>query len=781
MMFDNLKIGTKLFLINVLSAVIPIAIVAVVVGIFISRSIDSVAASVKDTRDRTAGEIIGEQLKDEAVVTAQQIDAYLFERIHEVSGWAVSPVIRQAARDGSSTAFEKNLVYLDENEQENRMGTTRALSEDQQIYSYLKDLIKHSPAFSEVFFTDEHGFVVAHTNITSDFVQKGEDWWEQALASGSYVGQVGFDESSGVYSVEIDVRITDEVGNPLGVMKAILNVSAVQQLGAESAERVPQGIVRIFDQNGYLISDSSNNNDPGLIMQDSGNLLKRGWAAAQQIIDSNKASGYLLNQLDLDQTSIILGHAKMASGNYYNLTGFDGFGWIVSVEQPAQVALEPLNPLSEGVTDLERTRQTIIFLSIGVSILAAAIATLAAYMFPRGLVKSIDELAAAGQRFSSGDMDVSVEVRHKDEIGVLENTFQQMIVRLRAMVLKERNEREYMEQTVQRYLQFMHRVGSGNLRDRLELNGHQHPDQISPEQDPLMRLGMDLNQLTSSLHQMILQVQDAANQLASASSEILAATTQQASSASEQSAAIAQTTTTMGEVKTIADSSAMRAQEVADTAHQTVQISRAGQTTVEDTIGSMGQIKEQVERIAESILELSEQMQQIDEITSTVNDIASRSNMLALNASVEAARAGEHGRGFAVVAAEVRTLAEQSRQATAQIKSILQDIQRATNVTVMATEEGTKGVEKGVQLSQQTRVAIDQLSSAINLSAQNATQMVAAGQQQSAGVEQVAMAMQNINQATLQTLASTRQAEKAAQNLNELARHLTDTVSQYQV
>jgi methyl-accepting chemotaxis protein len=78
-------------------------------------------------------------------------------------------------------------------------------------------------------------------------------------------------------------------------------------------------------------------------------------------------------------------------------------------------------------------------------------------------------------------------------------------------------------------------------------------------------------------------------------------------------------------------------------------------------------------------------------------------------------------------------------------------------------------------------VAIDQLSSAINLSAQNATQMVAAGQQQSAGVEQVAMAMQNINQATLQTLASTRQAEKAAQNLNELARHLTETVSQYQV
>jgi methyl-accepting chemotaxis protein len=176
-----------------------------------------------------------------------------------------------------------------------------------------------------------------------------------------------------------------------------------------------------------------------------------------------------------------------------------------------------------------------------------------------------------------------------------------------------------------------------------------------------------------------------------------------------------------------------------------------------------------------------DQTQQIGDIIATVNEIAAQSNMLALNASIEAARAGEHGKGFAVVAMEVRNLAEQSRQATAQVKAILSEIQKATNSTVMATEEGTKGVERGVQLSTQARTAIEQLAEVINESAQIATQVVAGGRQQQTGVEQIAVAMQSINQATVQSLASTRQAEKSAQNLNDLARKMNETVSQYRL
>ena len=289
----------------------------------------------------------------------------------------------------------------------------------------------------------------------------------------------------------------------------------------------------------------------------------------------------------------------------------------------------------------------------------------------------------------------------------------------------------------------------------------------------------NMNRLSSRLKAMLENISLAANNLNTAAAEIQTATTQQASGASEQSAAISETTTTVEEVKAISEQASQRAQEVANSARRTVEVARSGQKAVQDTIESMAQIKDRVEGISENLLSLSDQTQQIGEIIATVNEIASQSNMLALNASVEAARAGEHGKGFAVVAMEVRSLAEQSKQATAQVKAILSEIQRATNTTVMATEQGTKGVERGVQLAAQARESIEQLSAVINESAQIATQVVVGGQQQLTGIEQIALAMQNINQVTMQSLASTRQAEKSAQNLNDLARSMTGTVSQY--
>ena len=134
-----------------------------------------------------------------------------------------------------------------------------------------------------------------------------------------------------------------------------------------------------------------------------------------------------------------------------------------------------------------------------------------------------------------------------------------------------------------------------------------------------------------------------------------------------------------------------------------------------------------------------------------------------------------------MVAEEVRDLAERSTQATAQVKATLRvsDIQRATNATGMATEEGKKGFDAGVQLVGQMGQAIDRLATVIDESAQSATQMVAGGQQQMTGMDQVAAAMQNINQATVQSLGSTRQAERSAQDLHDLARSLDEIVEQY--
>jgi methyl-accepting chemotaxis protein len=272
------------------------------------------------------------------------------------------------------------------------------------------------------------------------------------------------------------------------------------------------------------------------------------------------------------------------------------------------------------------------------------------------------------------------------------------------------------------------------------------------------------------------QLRESIAQIASSSSEILATTTQVASGAAETAAAVSETTATVEEVKQTAQLASQKARLVSDSAQKASQVSQSGRKSVEETIQGMNRIQEQMESVAESIVRLSEQSQAIGEIIATVNDLAEQSNLLAVNAAIEAARAGEQGKGFAVVAQEVKSLAEQSRQATGQVRTILGDIQKATSAAVLATEQGNKAVEAGVRQTGETGEAIRLLAESIHEAAQAATQIAASSQQQMVGMDQVALAMENIRQASMQNVSGAKQAEVAAQGLHELGQKLGDLI-----
>ena len=155
----------------------------------------------------------------------------------------------------------------------------------------------------------------------------------------------------------------------------------------------------------------------------------------------------------------------------------------------------------------------------------------------------------------------------------------------------------------------------------------------------------------------------------------------------------------MEQVRQTARVASDKARLVADSAQSAARVAQAGRRAAEETAEGMGRIRGQMGQIADSMAALGEQGQAIGAIIATVDDLAQQSNLLAVNAAIEAAKAGERGRGFAVVAQEVRSLAEQSRQATGRVRAILGDIQRATGGAVMATEAGGKAVEAGVAQS----------------------------------------------------------------------------------
>ena len=299
--------------------------------------------------------------------------------------------------------------------------------------------------------------------------------------------------------------------------------------------------------------------------------------------------------------------------------------------------------------------------------------------------------------------------------------------------------------------------------------------------DEVGDLAAAFNSMVTSLREVTREIRDSAQSLAAATGEILASVTQQGASATEQAAAVSQTTVTVDEVRVTAQQASQKAQHVAHLAQQAADVAEQGLRTVEETVAGMRDLSARVESLAEQMLALSEQTQQIGDIITAVDELADQSNLLAVNAAIEAARAGDQGRGFSVVADEVRRLAERSKTATVQVRTILTEIQRAANAAVLATEQGAKGAEQGARLVSAAGDSIRQLAAAIRESADAAQQIVASAGQQGAGMDQIATAIANINQATTETAAGTRQLQKAAENINDLAHRLSGLVDRYKL
>ena len=303
----------------------------------------------------------------------------------------------------------------------------------------------------------------------------------------------------------------------------------------------------------------------------------------------------------------------------------------------------------------------------------------------------------------------------------------------------------------------------------------------SSRRDEVGRLAQAFADMSGYLRELVQDMNEGISVLASSSEEILAATSQVATSTQETATAISEIATTVEEVKQTAVLAGSKSQGVADSTERTRQVALGGRQAVEEALAGMQQIREQMQAVAESIMRLGEQSQAIGEIVATVGDLAEQSNLLGVNASIEAVKAGEVGKGFSVVAQEVKALAEQSKQATAQVRGILGDIQKAMTKAVLLAEQGSKTVEIGYERAQSSGEAIRSLSDSIEQSSEMALQIAATSQQQLVGMDQVASAMENIRQASQDNVGGTRQVDLAARNLHQLGLKLKGLAARFKL
>ncbi|GBC97419.1 Methyl-accepting chemotaxis protein 4 [bacterium HR16] len=201
------------------------------------------------------------------------------------------------------------------------------------------------------------------------------------------------------------------------------------------------------------------------------------------------------------------------------------------------------------------------------------------------------------------------------------------------------------------------------------------------------------------------------------------------------------------------------------TANEVGKVAEQGRAGLKQSEQAMQSLEKDTRVLAEQLQQLVAMASNIGGILSTIEEIAGQTNLLALNAAIEAARAGEHGRGFAVVADEVRRLAEQSAQATQQIKKIIDEVTTQAHAAAQAMDANLTAVSDGVKQSLEVGQglaeilhAVESIIRQVQQSASSVERVQTNAQQMLSEIEHIAAIAQESSAAAEEMLASSTNA-----------------------
>lgn len=513
------------------------------------------------------------------------------------------------------------------------------------------------------------------------------------------------------YMITVSNPILDSSGTFLGIVAFDISLSYLQE---EAEKYKPMGgyVSLIADTGKY----AANPNDTKSVLQQFGDTEEKAelW---KQVKNGETLKGYTLNSKGENVLRTFVPVAMPDSDQI----------WYTQTAIPKETIM----------ADYEEAKtESFIIMVVGMLILFVII-VLQLWMM---VVRPLRSLSEKLQFMSQGDLTQTLQVRNRDEFGVMASHFNEMTHKLREM--------------------------------------------FGLVADLSMTVGATSEELTANAE----QTGKAAETIAVSIGRVAEGAQNQNDYAIDSSRAMNELT--VG-VQRIADSSS----SVSVSADEVTDQTKRGSTQLQLAVSQMEELKQSVDETSTAIERLGERSAQISGIIGLITNISKQTNLLALNAAIEASRAGEHGRGFAVVASEIRMLADQSKQAAGQVAELVEDVVKDTNMASQAMAIGNEQVRLGVQSVSDSELLFTSILTEMTQVSEQIQEVSAAAQQMSASTEQITVSVtqladlageasadsQNVAAASEEQLASMEEISASAEALSSMVQEMLEKLAYFKI
>lgn len=493
----------------------------------------------------------------------------------------------------------------------------------------------------------------------------------------------------------------------------------------------------------------------------------------------------------------------------YGTVSILGLNWAILAELNEEEALETQNQFKQWI---------LVFIGVLAIILIISAIFIAGW-FSRPLNILVRRAQEIAQNIARGNIKQNLmDSETLNDLGVLQTAFSEMQVRLQKFIesserilggdtnvdnvelegefkrsldkmlnqAKEKKEAEFTAQEmssnekaatndlrrkVDSMLTVIDAAAKGDLTHNVTITG----------KDSIGRMGESLSTFFNELIASIKTISDTSSKLTHSVQEIDKEIKDQATVSSEQASSISEIFATAEKLVVSSAQMAERANSVSEISGNALNDSESGMNAMASLKSKIDDITKDNQSTLREIVALRRKSNEIGKVMNLINSIADQTKLIAFNAAIEASSAGAAGKRFAVVAGEIRHLADNVMESTSEIQSKTEEIQKAINKLVMASENGSLQIKEGERLAEETIIKLEALVQNSKSTVEAAEIISLSTIQQKEDTGHVVAALKEINKGSAQTSSAINRTSTETKKIFEMSEKLKTQVGNFTI